>query len=69
MGSVELLTQPRLFDATIPDVLLAMEELGLVPAAVHEGLQKRNESGARRRKIETRGANRSYLADQGNDIA
>lgn len=69
MGSGKLLMQSRLFDATIPDVLLTTEEQGLVPAAIYEGQRRRNESGARRRKIEIGGTNRWYLADRGDNIA
>jgi hypothetical protein len=49
-------------------LLILKKELGLCPAALHEGLQERSGLEIPKRKTETKSINISYLASRGRAI-
>ena len=67
MGGSELCGQPltplRLFGETVPNILPMMKELGLLSAADHKGLQRRQDLEAQKGKLRVGNMVISYLAN------
>ena len=61
-------SEPCLFSETVPNVLLAMKELGLFLATDHKGLRTRQDLEARKGKMRVGNMAISYLANRGYDV-
>jgi hypothetical protein len=73
MRGFKLLSQPsthlRLFSKAVLGVLLLVEKLGLVMSTRHEGLRATQVRSTKKGEVKDESMNRSYLANQVNDVA